>query len=135
MIKRPDIKIVLMSATLNAELFSGYFTTPSGPSPAIHIPGFTHPVTEHFLEDCLEMTGYVIDPTGDYAKEGAADERHAGGGGGVAVRGVGGHSTRGKISQDEYSAARTWHIFPPSHAPIIRVFLDSVRLCASGFGS
>ena len=92
-----------MSATLNAELFSGYFTTPGGPSPAIHIPGFTHPVTEHFLEDCLEMTGYVIDPTGDYAKEGAADERHAGGGGGVAMRGVGGHSTKGKISRDEYA--------------------------------
>eukprot|EP01043_Picozoa_sp_COSAG02_P022331 COSAG02_NODE_1158_length_14185_cov_21.954778_9_plen_489_part_00 len=104
MVRRPDIKIVLMSATLNAELFSGYFTTPKGPSPAIHIPGFTHPVTEHFLEDCLEMTGYVIDPTGDYAKEGAADERHAGGGGGVAVRGIGGHSTKGKISQGEYTA-------------------------------
>ena len=104
MINRPDIKIVLMSATLNAELFSGYFTTPKGASPAIHIPGFTHPVTEHFLEDCLEMTGYVIDPTGDYAKEGAADERHAGGGGGVAMRGVGGHSTRGKIDRDEFSA-------------------------------
>ena len=85
MTRRPDIKIVLMSATLNAELFSGYFTTPSGPSPAIHIPGFTHPVTEHYLEDCLEMTGYVIDPTGDYAKEGAADERHAGGGGGARL--------------------------------------------------
>jgi hypothetical protein len=40
------VQIVLMSATLNAELFSGYFTTPGGPSPAIHIPGFTHPVTE-----------------------------------------------------------------------------------------
>jgi hypothetical protein len=40
------VQIVLMSATLNAELFSEYFTTPGGPSPAIHIPGFTHPVTE-----------------------------------------------------------------------------------------
>jgi len=49
------------------------------------------------------MTGYVIDPTGDFAKEGAADERHAGGGGGVAMRGVGGHSTKGKISRDEYA--------------------------------
>ena len=102
MINRPDIKIVLMSATLNAELFSGYFTTPAGePSPAIHIPGFTHPVTEHYLEDCLEMTGYVVDPTGDYAKEGAVDARHAGGGGGVAVRGVGGHTTKDMARQFE----------------------------------
>jgi hypothetical protein len=27
-------------------------------------------------EDCLEMTGYVIDPTGDYAKEGAGKNQN-----------------------------------------------------------
>lgn len=59
-LKRPDIKLVLMSATLNAALFSSYF----GDCPCIEIPGFTHPVTEHYLEDCLELTGYVVDPTG-----------------------------------------------------------------------
>jgi len=32
--RRPDLKLILMSATLNAELFSSYF----GGAPAMHIP-------------------------------------------------------------------------------------------------
>lgn len=54
--RRPDLKLILMSATLNAELFSSFF----GGAPKIHIPGFTHPVREHFLENILETTGYTL---------------------------------------------------------------------------
>ncbi|KAL5708781.1 RNA helicase [Ranunculus cassubicifolius] len=54
--RRRDLRLILMSATLNAELFSNYF----GGAPMIHIPGFTHPVRAHFLEDVLEMTGYKL---------------------------------------------------------------------------
>lgn len=54
--RRRDLRLVLMSATLNAELFSSYF----GGAPTIHIPGFTYPVRAHFLEDVLEMTGYKL---------------------------------------------------------------------------
>lgn len=32
--RRPDLRLILMSATLNAELFSNYF----GGAPTIHIP-------------------------------------------------------------------------------------------------
>ncbi|KAI8077768.1 P-loop containing nucleoside triphosphate hydrolase protein [Halteromyces radiatus] len=53
--KRKDIKIVLMSATINQELFSGYF----GGAPTVEIPGFTHPVEDNYLEDILAMTTYV----------------------------------------------------------------------------
>ncbi|CEP19067.1 hypothetical protein [Parasitella parasitica] len=53
--KRKDLKIVLMSATINQELFSNYFNG----APAIQIPGFTHPVEDFYLEDILEMTSYV----------------------------------------------------------------------------
>lgn len=35
MVQRPDLKIILMSATLNADLFSQYFHS----CPTIHIPG------------------------------------------------------------------------------------------------
>jgi len=49
---RPDIRVVLMSATLNAQLFSKYFFD----APVIHIPGRTFPVMELFLEDSIEMT-------------------------------------------------------------------------------
>lgn len=52
--KRKDLKVVLMSATINQELFSQYFNG----APAIQIPGFTHPVEDFYLEDILEMTSY-----------------------------------------------------------------------------
>ncbi|KAF5180934.1 Dexh-box atp-dependent rna helicase dexh3 [Thalictrum thalictroides] len=54
--RRPELKLILMSATLNAELFSSYF----GGAPMIHIPGFTYPVRTHFLENILEMTGHRL---------------------------------------------------------------------------
>ncbi|XP_058205317.1 DExH-box ATP-dependent RNA helicase DExH1 isoform X1 [Rhododendron vialii] len=54
--RRPDLRLVLMSATINADLFSKYF----GNAPTIHIPGLTFPVAEFFLEDVLEKTRYSI---------------------------------------------------------------------------
>ncbi|KAL2533499.1 RNA helicase family protein [Abeliophyllum distichum] len=54
--RRPDLRLILMSATINADLFSKFF----GDAPTIHIPGFTFPVTELYLEDVLEKTRYTI---------------------------------------------------------------------------
>ncbi|XP_027936035.1 DExH-box ATP-dependent RNA helicase DExH1 isoform X1 [Vigna unguiculata] len=54
--RRPDLRLILMSATINADLFSKYFAN----APTIHIPGFTYPVSEYFLEDVLEKTRYSI---------------------------------------------------------------------------
>ncbi|XP_059187747.1 ATP-dependent DNA/RNA helicase DHX36 [Centropristis striata] len=51
---RDDLKIILMSATLNAEKFSKYFDN----CPMIHIPGLAFPVEEFLLEDIVEMTRY-----------------------------------------------------------------------------
>ncbi|XP_054474283.1 ATP-dependent DNA/RNA helicase DHX36 isoform X2 [Anoplopoma fimbria] len=51
---RDDLKVILMSATLNAEKFSKYFDN----CPMIHIPGLTFPVEEFLLEDVVEMTRY-----------------------------------------------------------------------------
>nr|XP_055030353.1 ATP-dependent DNA/RNA helicase DHX36 [Misgurnus anguillicaudatus] len=48
---RDDLKVVLMSATLNAEKFSRYFNN----CPMVHIPGYTFPVKEYLLEDVVEM--------------------------------------------------------------------------------
>ncbi|RDX62405.1 DExH-box ATP-dependent RNA helicase DExH3 [Mucuna pruriens] len=66
--RRPDLRLILMSATLNAELFSLYFNG----APTMHIPGFTFPVRAHFLEDILERTGYRLTPYNqidDYGQE------------------------------------------------------------------
>ncbi|KAL6957771.1 RNA helicase [Sarracenia purpurea var. burkii] len=65
---RPELRLILMSATLDAELFSSYF----GGAPMVHIPGFTYPVQTHFLENVLEMTGYRLTPYNqidDYGQE------------------------------------------------------------------
>uniref|UniRef100_A0A8C5MGJ1 ATP-dependent DNA/RNA helicase DHX36 n=1 Tax=Leptobrachium leishanense TaxID=445787 RepID=A0A8C5MGJ1_9ANUR len=51
---RRDLKVILMSATLNAEKFSQYFNG----CPMLHIPGFTYPVKEYLLEDIMEMLRY-----------------------------------------------------------------------------
>lgn len=52
--KRKDLKLILMSATLNSEKFSDYF----GGCEHINIPGFTFPVEEYYLEDVLELTDF-----------------------------------------------------------------------------
>ena len=48
------MKVILMSATLNAEQFAKYYDD----CPCLNIPGFTYPVKEYYLEDVLEMTRY-----------------------------------------------------------------------------
>eukprot|EP00051_Salpingoeca_urceolata_P013946 m.176717 g.176717 ORF g.176717 m.176717 type:complete len:1482 (-) comp17950_c0_seq3:91-4536(-) len=52
---RKDLKLVLMSATLDSDRFSTYFKG----APTVAIPGFTHPVIDYFLEDVIRFTGYV----------------------------------------------------------------------------
>ncbi|KAM1608410.1 hypothetical protein EV1_020382 [Malus domestica] len=66
--RRPELRLILMSATLDSELFSSYF----GRAQIIHVPGFTYPVRTHFLEDVLEITGCKLTPYNqidDYGQE------------------------------------------------------------------
>ena len=63
--RRPSMKLILMSATLNASTFSSYFWN----APVIEIPGRTFPVEEYKLQDVLEITGYKIMEGSDYAKK------------------------------------------------------------------
>lgn len=52
--QRRDLKVVLMSATVDAERFSRYL----GEAPVLNVPGRTFPVEVRFLEDAIETTGY-----------------------------------------------------------------------------
>ena len=61
--RRKELKLVLMSATLNAEAFSSYFNG----CKVVSIPGRAHPVQENRLEDILELTGYQIKEGSDFA--------------------------------------------------------------------
>ncbi|KAG1404697.1 hypothetical protein G6F60_004143 [Rhizopus arrhizus] len=49
---RPDLKIILMSATVEARRFQEYFDN----APTIAVPGRTYPVQVQFLEDVVEAT-------------------------------------------------------------------------------
>ncbi|XP_074554352.1 putative ATP-dependent RNA helicase DHX57 [Halichoeres trimaculatus] len=64
--QRPDLKIILMSATLNANLFSEYFYN----CPTVHIPGRTFPVDQFFLEDAIEKSRYVMEDGSPYQRSG-----------------------------------------------------------------
>lgn len=84
--KRPDLRAVLMSATVNAELFSEYI----GDCPTLEIPGFTFPVERIFLEDVVALTGYQdTDPADRINQSGY-------GGGGYGMGGFGGGGDRMK---------------------------------------
>lgn len=50
--RRQDLKIVLMSATIDARKFSEYFRN----APILNIPGRTFPVDIKYLEDAVELT-------------------------------------------------------------------------------
>ena len=75
LLKRPtDLKLIVMSATLDAVKFQSYFAlTPENPAPLFKVPGRTHPVEVFYTQeperDCVEaairtvlMIHHVEDP-------------------------------------------------------------------------
>ncbi|KAG7388339.1 ATPdependent RNA helicase [Phytophthora pseudosyringae] len=59
--QRPDLRVILMSATMNSELFVKYFSSiTKTPCPVLDIPGFTYPVECNFLEEVLDRTHYDV---------------------------------------------------------------------------
>ena len=57
LIRRPALKVILMSATVNAEQFSKYLDD----APILNVPGRTFPVETKYLEDAIEATNYSGD--------------------------------------------------------------------------
>ncbi|GAA6031102.1 hypothetical protein JCM8097_004004 [Rhodosporidiobolus ruineniae] len=58
---RKDLKVILMSATVDAEKIADYM----GGCPVVRVPGRTFPVTPYYLEDVVELTRYRLDPNSD----------------------------------------------------------------------
>ena len=87
--RHPEVKVILMSATLHVDLFSAYF----GGCPVVRVPGRTHPVTNLYLEDALALVGYS-----EHVRE--MKKRRSGGasGGGGGGGGSNGASTSGANS-------------------------------------
>lgn len=61
--QRPDLKIILMSATLDADKISNYF----GGCPYLSVPGRTFPVQVNYLEDAVEAARWHVDESSSYA--------------------------------------------------------------------
>ncbi|XP_026463762.1 putative ATP-dependent RNA helicase DHX57 [Ctenocephalides felis] len=59
---RKDLKVILMSATLNAKNISEYF----GGVPTLEIPGRTYPVEQLFLEDILDVINFNQEDNSQY---------------------------------------------------------------------
>jgi len=55
--KRKDLKLILMSATLDAGVFEDYFKS-NGRVGRVEISGRTYPVEDYYLDDVIQMTGF-----------------------------------------------------------------------------
>lgn len=65
--EKSKVRVILMSATVEAELFASYFKEKlQNDISIVDIPGFTFPVQELYLEDVLELTGYKISRNSPY---------------------------------------------------------------------
>jgi len=53
--RRPELKVILMSATVDAARFSRYLND----APILTVPGRTFPVQTQYLEDAIELTHYT----------------------------------------------------------------------------
>lgn len=74
----PDLRIILMSATIDTTLFSEYF----GNCPVVEVPGRAYPVQQYFLEDCIELTKFNPPPDSrkrKRGKEGGDDDEEGAG--------------------------------------------------------
>uniref|UniRef100_A0A3B4WSE9 RNA helicase n=1 Tax=Seriola lalandi dorsalis TaxID=1841481 RepID=A0A3B4WSE9_SERLL len=63
--RRSDLQLILMSATVDCDKFSNYFNR----CPVITIPGRTFPVEVFHLEDIVEQTGYILEKDSEYCQK------------------------------------------------------------------
>ncbi|XP_068608725.1 ATP-dependent RNA helicase DHX29 [Brachionichthys hirsutus] len=68
--RRSDLRLILMSATVDCDKFSNYFHR----CPVISVPGRAFPVEVSHLEDIVEQTGYVLEKDSEYCQRILEDE-------------------------------------------------------------
>ena len=110
----PDLRIIIMSATIDTTLFSDYFNQ----CPIVEVPGRAHPVQEYYLEDCIQMTKFVPPPSDRKRKRNNDDDDDAPGADAIASAvGGGGEDDDGsaadlsKVCSDDYRYARLKELF------------------------
>lgn len=70
LLERPDLKLILMSATVDASRFSKYLQN----APVLNIPGRTFPVEVKYLEDAVELTKHAPHEDPFYSPTADSDE-------------------------------------------------------------
>lgn len=115
MVNRPDMKVILMSATLNANLFSEYFYNCN----TIHIPGRTFPVDQFFLEDAIAKTRYVIEDGSPFMRSGKQNSSGGRGGGG---KGGGAKAVMDDLADD------TWNFMSLSRKDFVKDSIPDQQL-------
>ena len=71
--KRKDLKLILMSATLDAGVFEDYFKL-NGEVGRVEISGRTYPVEDYYLDDVIRMTGFKAGRAGRPVEEDEDDD-------------------------------------------------------------
>ncbi|MBL4592080.1 MAG: ATP-dependent RNA helicase HrpA [Phycisphaerales bacterium] len=74
--KRKDLKLIITSATIDAERFADHFATHAAPAPIIEVSGRTYPVEMRYDPD-LVLSGVGIDEAAAVASTQLVNEGHA----------------------------------------------------------
>lgn len=72
--QRRELKLVLMSATLDAAAFKSYFTSEGLKVGLVEISGRTFPVEDYYLDDIIRMTNFTVEDS-RYRDRDDRDER------------------------------------------------------------
>ncbi|MCA9276580.1 MAG: ATP-dependent RNA helicase HrpA [Phycisphaerales bacterium] len=72
---RPDLKLIITSATIDADRFAEHFGTKDQPAPVIEVSGRTYPVEMRYEPDHI-TSGMNIDEAASYAAAQLINERH-----------------------------------------------------------
>ncbi|XP_037938859.1 dosage compensation regulator isoform X2 [Teleopsis dalmanni] len=115
----PEIRVILMSATIDTTLFSDYF----GKCPIIEVPGRAFPVQQYFLEDCIEMTRFVPSPESKKNRKDRDEEDVAGN------SGEGTEQNLNKVCDQKYSqqTRNTMALLSESECPF--ELIEALLLC------
>ncbi|HVK33176.1 MAG TPA: ATP-dependent RNA helicase HrpA, partial [Burkholderiaceae bacterium] len=75
--RRPDLKVIVTSATIDAERFATHFASPSGPAPVIQVSGRMFPVEQRWrpFEETKErdLNVAIADAVDELWREGSGD--------------------------------------------------------------
>ncbi|HIF33852.1 MAG TPA: ATP-dependent RNA helicase HrpA [Planctomycetes bacterium] len=75
--KRPDLRIIITSATIDVDRFSRHFSTPSGPAPVIEVSGRMYPVEVRWRpphnEEAVDWQRAIHDTAVEAMRAGAGD--------------------------------------------------------------